>query len=195
MKRSIILILISFLAVNLYGQSETFQVAKKNTIGMHVVPLQSHILPIDGFSHYLFAHTLGIDYSREFSNRWSFFTGIEQERNSKYKNWIGDYTPLRKFFLVGIPVAIKYNFSIPVFLKFGAISNFFAYSVLNNNEYLFFLRWQLSAGWEHEFNNGFLISISQEIRWSGKMDSKTLNEYFKNGYRSYGINVGIGYKF
>ena len=196
MKRIILSISSCFLALNLFSQTVTLQIAKKNSIGVHVVILQHHKMAIGDYSWQQYGYTLGIDYSRELAKNWTFCTGLEQERHFMFKWQEVDANKLGRFNFIGVPVAFKYDFSIPVYLKFGTVFNFFTYSrIASNGEKNFLLRWQFSAGWEHEFNNGLVLSASPEVRWGGKMHSKTLDEYFRTGYRSYGVNLGIGYKF
>jgi len=200
MKKLFFFILIFFEA-NLYSQTETFQIAPKNTISVHVAPYEFMVIGkyqrING-NNYSF--NMGINYSRELTERWSFCSGFEQRTVAQ--KWEDDNIVKDRYKrnILNLPVAFKYYFSIPVHIQFGANFAFWGYDN-KNSDYVFAFGHQLSAGWEHVLNNGITISINSNAIWYPinpkypRFINRDPNEFFRGGFLFFGINMGIGYKF
>ena len=208
MKRLFLFISLSFLALNLFGQTETFHVAKKNTIGVHVAPYD--FIGIDRFN-VDYSYMFGLDYSRGLTDRWSFCTGLEQRlfvQRAEHRVFDNIDKIKHKGRFIDLPIAIRYYFSYPVYLQFGQQFTFYinekgmGSSSLSYHELLINLGWQLSVGWEYELNNGILLSFNPGVRWYFPHNSGNSNEAL-NGFRSFAskgfsffcVNMGIGYKF
>jgi len=204
MKRVIFFIFSSFLVVNIYGQSESSHIAKKNTIGVHVNTF-SYMRNSETFDSNPITSSfgLGIDYSRELSNRWSFCSGLEQRiffntNDLRCNDFIIQVKS--SYGITGIPAVFKYNFSNLVYIKTGPHFNFYGYAQSNiYNAYKsigLLLSWQLSAGLEHVFDNGIMLSLSPDIRWYPHIAKLrfSLDNYFRPGF-ILSVNLGIGYKF
>jgi len=196
-------ILISLLAVNLYSQTETFQIAPKNTISLHLAPYYNDIFSVGHRSERWLLYSLKIDYSRELTDRWSFCTGLDQIallRKTKDREL---YVNKMKDRYIGVPVVLKYSFSNPVFIKFGPCFDFLQLhktniEELNSRRNDFWFGFLLSVGWVHEINNVVTLSISHDIRLISDLSWSKINsqrDYFKNISPLFGVNFGIGYKF
>ena len=195
MRKIIFLFIVGFAVVNLYSQPET---DKRNTIVAHIGPGIGGAGAVGSMPRYL---NVGIDYSRRFSERWSFCTGVEELgflgiRSVGESTWNGD-TLIANFKpkngphweITSIPIQLKRHFGNIAYISFGSSLNIFHFKYSTEVG----LGWSFSAGLEHEFNNNIMFSLNPYIGWS-----RILSQQKKGGDTGYlkaGIGLGIGYKF
>ena len=191
----VILLIVAFTA-NLYCQTET---DKKNTVGLHIAP--NYWPVVHSFEHSI---SLGIDYSRRLSSRWSILGGIEEigfisKNKVKYTSWEEEdglhasvTSKPRKIpgidaGILTIPVQLKYHFNNHVYLNTGPSLDV-SHSQYNTEVGL---GWRFGAGYEYEFNNGLSLYLNPYLKWSSM-----LREFGNEAsYIVFGASLGVGYKF
>ena len=174
------------------------EINKKNTVGAHIGPGIGGVMAGGGIPFYFSA---GIDYSRRFSERWSFCIGVEQlgflgKRNVGDIHWEGETIEINSRIKNGphweittIPVQLKHNFGKLVYVHSGMALNIFQYS----SHTISGLGWIFGVGFERELNNGILISLNPHVGSSifvKQMDGTNDTRYVKLG-----VSFGIEYKF
>ena len=199
MRKVVFLFVTCFFVVNLYSQTETAD--KKNTIGTHIGYGIGGVNAVGAMPNYL---NVGIDYSRKFSERWSFCIGAEQLgflgiRGINKITWHGDTLEVNSinkkgphWDITSIPVQLKYNFRNIAYISFGTALNVFNFGYSTKVG----VGWSFGAGLEREFNNNLTFSLNPYIGWSGAI----LEQANKGGgkdtrYVKLGVSLGVGYKF
>jgi len=137
MKKIVFLIVVCFLAVNLYCQTKT---DKKNTIGVHVG------FGIGGVQMQPAYTCIGIDYSIRLEH-WSLCTGIEH------------ITP----YITSIPFQLKRHFGNIAYINFGTGLNVFHFEYNTKVGAGF----SFGAGLERKYDNGITFSLNPYAGWKG----------------------------
>ena len=202
MKKTAFLLILFFLVVNLYSQTET---DKKNTIGVHVAPGT-----FTGAGVWIkTTYGVGVNYSRRLSDSWSFYSGLESHaffhKGSGSKStitFIGEdgqeieRTLINKsrldWTITTIPVQFKHH-GKRVDFKFGPLVNI--YDLFYDNwTTSSILGWEYGVGFDREFNNGITLYLNPYIRFNGVLLPLYLGNNDYSSIQS-GVNFGVGYKF
>ena len=212
MKSPILLFILSFLVINLFGQTE---IDKKNLAGAHVSFGKGHfgyrddMLGGGGFENGYY-YALGIDYSRKLSEYFDLCTGMEYTySNVMYSVY---YSPRsnESLKLITIPAQIKFHLGKHFYLNGGMFVNVSAkYSSggmvtsragewVHTNNVNMLLGCGLGAGFEHEFDSGVVLSFNPYVRWNGiggvESFYKAQQELYKFSPQG-GVSFGMGKKF
>ena len=217
MKKIILLLLFCLSISHLYAQND-----KKNLIGTHIAFGTGEYwwaVYHDGPSHNTnYYYTIGLNYSRQLSKRWTFGSGLEYTYNDMTVTpslFMGNERPpwSANLTLITVPVQFKYRFGKVFYLNVGPILNILAtergeafgfgaegwYPL--NKEYknavalLFGLG--MGIGFEHEFNSGITIFLNPYLRFNGggkgvSLQKEALERY---QYGQCGVSLGVGYRF
>jgi len=176
-----------FSIVNLYSQTETVdKTDKKNTVGVHVLRSGVGRFHPGNLDRGIRGKTLGvgIDYSRNFTERWSVRSGIEQS----VVNVGLDFD----FLYTSMPIQIKHNFKRLTFIYFGPsleTARFRNKEIDMRYTMGYGIGWRLGFGLEHSFKNDITISLNHYLGWNGLKYDTDIN------YTQSGFNLGMGYKF
>ena len=198
MKRIIYLFIACFSVVNLYSQLENID--KKNTIAAHTSLGIGGIDAVGGTPSYL---SVGIDYSRKFSDRWSLCAGVEQLgflgiRGVSNIKWNGDTLEIISkdkrglhWDITSIPIQFKYSFGNIAYFSFGTAINIF------NSKYdtMVGIGWSVGAGLEREFNNNLTFPLNPYVGGSTTFEQAKKGGGNDTRYIKLGVTFGVGYKF
>ena len=191
MKKIVFFLVLCFSVVNLYCQTGT---VKQNTIEIYIAPGIGY-LGGGGVAPF----GIGIDYSRRLTERWSLCGGLEQiarimgNKNSISKEQVGDEVTVNAtsksglafdWNITSIPIQLKYHFNNFIYINGGTSLDLYHDEP---SDTIVGLGWRAGAGFEHEFNNGIMLSLNPYLKVN-----------FGNGDSSYlqlAVNFGVGYSF
>jgi hypothetical protein len=137
----------------LYAQTEQAE-KKKETFGIHVAPLfalfESHE-PLGelGKSYRPSAIDFGIEYTKQWTKRWTFGSGID---------FIANYDDF-EVAIISVPLLFRYNFNKYIYADIAPAG----YLVLDNFSTPF-IGGKIALGFEYEFDNGLVLSLSPYTR-------------------------------
>ena len=197
----IFLLTLCFFAVHLYGQS-----SKKNLIGTHVdfgTGGYGYFQSKGGSSYNVkYYYAIGLDYSRQLSERWDLCSGFEYTENRMTGKW--GYTGFEeddnwrfkaKLSMATIPLQVKYHVGKLVYFKGGLMFN--VLSKLREEQrqtpkdrtsnVSLLSGFGFGIGFEHEFNSGMILSLSPYVKWNGIIE--------RLKFIQTGVSFGVGYKF